>query len=183
MICNRGALLLKEPIKDMCDRKHKHSVSGTSFGLSEAGYDITIKESIEFTPNKKVNIFGKKQDLIKRFSNNYIDDFFNFKTEYFNGRFLLASSFEYFQMPNDLIGEVKDKSTWARQGLSVFNTVIEPGWEGYLTLELVYHGQETLYIPSGSGIAQVIFYETTVPASYIGKYQNQESGPQQARFN
>jgi dCTP deaminase len=64
----------------------------------------------------------------------------------------------------------------------VFNTVIEPGWKGFLTLELVYHGQDELHIPAGSGIAQVIFHEISVPAQYEGKYQNQEDRPVEAEF-
>ena len=80
-------------------------------------------------------------------------------------------------MPPNLVGIVHDKSTWARRGLSVFNTVIEPGWKGFLTLELVYHGVEPLHIPAGSGIAQVIFHRTSDHAEYVGKYQNQRNEP------
>lgn len=92
-------------------------------------------------------------------------------------RFRLASTVEYFQMPTHLVGIVHDKSTWARRGLSVFNTVIEPGWYGWLTLELVYHGLLPLHIHAGSGIAQVIFHSTTNTARYAGKYQNQPCKP------
>ena len=46
------------------------------------------------------------------------------------GRFVLASTIEKFCMPDDLIGIVHDKSTWARRGVAVQNTVIEPGWNG-----------------------------------------------------
>lgn len=84
-------------------------------------------------------------------------------------------------MPDNLVGIVHDKSTWARKGLSVFNTVIEPGWKGFLTLELVYHGSKDLIIPAGSGIAQVIFHELSVDAKYEGKYQNQEDKPVEAK--
>ena len=49
------------------------------------------------------------------------------------GAFALASTFERFHMPDDLIAFVHDKSTWARKGLAVQNTVIEPGWRGFLT--------------------------------------------------
>lgn len=69
-------------------------------------------------------------------------------------------------MPENLVGIVHDKSTLARKGLSVFNTVIEPGWKGFLTLELVYHGSEDFHIPAGSGIAQVLFHELAIPALY-----------------
>jgi dCTP deaminase len=90
---------------------------------------------------------------------------------------------ERFEMPNHLVGVVHDKSTWARQGLSVFNTVIEPTWSGYLTLELVYHGNGELLIPAGAGIAQVLFYSLLHEASYgDGKYQNQPDEPVGAKF-
>jgi dCTP deaminase len=92
-------------------------------------------------------------------------------------RFTLASSVERFQMPDDLVGLVKDKSTWARRGLSVFNTVVEPGWEGYLTYELVYHGWGVLRIPAGVGIAQVLFHQLVEPARYVGKYDKQPARP------
>ena len=92
-------------------------------------------------------------------------------------RFTLASTYEYFDMPTDLVGVVHDKSTWARRGLSVFNTVIEPAWRGWLTLELVYHGWGVLRIPEGAGIAQVIFHQIIEPAAYSGKYQDQPNRP------
>jgi dCTP deaminase len=95
-------------------------------------------------------------------------------------RFALASTVERFHMPENMIGIVHDKSTWARQGLSVFNTVIEPGWEGWLTLELVYHGSGSLIIPQGAGIAQVIFHEVSRPVRYDGKYQGQPDRPVEA---
>ena len=92
-------------------------------------------------------------------------------------RFQLASTVEHFTMPSDCVAIVHDKSTWARRGLSVFNTVIEPGWHGWLTLELVYHGNRILRIPAGAGIAQVLFHRLETPASYDGKYQGQIDAP------
>lgn len=56
------------------------------------------------------------------------------------GRFVLASTIEYFQMPSDLLGTVHDKSTLIRCGVAMQNTVIEPGWRGYLTIEITKHG-------------------------------------------
>jgi hypothetical protein len=49
------------------------------------------------------------------------------------GDFALASTLERFTMPDDLLARVADKSSWARKGLTVQNTVIEPGWFGFLT--------------------------------------------------
>ena len=99
------------------------------------------------------------------------------------GRFCLASTMEEFIMPNDLVAFVHDKSTWARRGLSLFNTVIEPGWRGFLTLELVNHSAGALYIEAGSPIAQIIFMRLEEPTEkpYTGKYQNQKRGPQKSR--
>lgn len=124
--------------------------SGISAGLSHAGYDLRLSQSLQLWPRS----------------------------------FSLAAAIERFRMPPDVIGIVHDKSTWARKGLSVFNTVIEPGWEGYLTLELVNHSDETLELPEGVGIAQVIFHLMTEPTdnTYTGKYQNAPPGPQKAIF-
>lgn len=149
MIVNGKNLLELAPIAAMETGKRQHAESGTSYGLSEAGYDIRIDQTVTLTEGD---------------------------------RFSLASASEYFNMPTCLIGTVKDKSTWARRGLSVFNTVIEPDWRGWLTLELVYHGKGELVIPEGAGIAQVLFERIETPASYgQGKYQNQARGPVAAR--
>lgn len=99
------------------------------------------------------------------------------------GEFSLASTVEQFRMTDEVVGIVHDKSTWARRGLAVQNTVIEPGWSGYLTLELTNHGREILSLPRGTPIAQILFHYLDRPTEspYEGKYQNQERGPQSAR--
>lgn len=98
--------------------------------------------------------------------------------------FNLASSVERFDMPKNVLGTVRDKSSWAREGLSVFNTVIEPGWRGYLTLELFNAGHKTLIIRKGDPIAQIIFEFTDEETEGYkdGKYQDQERGPVAARY-
>ncbi len=98
------------------------------------------------------------------------------------GAFALASTFERFHMPDDLIAFVHDKSTWARKGLAVQNTVIEPGWRGFLTLELTNHGDKPLEIASFAPIAQIIFHrlEAATDRPYAGRYQDQLAGPQPA---
>lgn len=162
-IINGQMLLDAAPIKNMLTTKEKFH--GVSHGLAELGYDIRIKQEVFFTPtqrNMTVQIVdGRKEAHLK-------------------GRFTLASAIEEFQMPPNLGAEVKDKSTWARRGLSVFNTVVEPGFCGGLTLELVYHGRDYLHIPAGVGIAQVLFYQTALPAYYRGKYQGQSTDPVEA---
>ena len=134
-----------EPLRPFYERTIHN---GMSFGLSHAGYDVRIAETMWLNP----------------------------------GMFSLASTIEEFFMPTDLVAFVHDKSTWARRGLSLFNTVIEPGWKGFLTLELVNHSISALHIEAGSPIAQIIFMRLEEPAEnpYAGKYQNQKRGPQEA---
>jgi dCTP deaminase len=167
MVINGNGLLAAAPIVGMFPGKFK--AHGVSHGLSEAGYDIRIKQEIQFCSLDHVrhhvisverNEIGQVQRYHKK-----------------PGRFILASALEEFDVPSDMIGIVHDKSTWARQGLSVFNTVIESGWKGYLTLELVYHGNDNLVIPAGAGIAQVIFHRISEHATYVGKYQDQANEP------
>lgn len=100
------------------------------------------------------------------------------------GDFVLVATTEHFVLPNDVMFVVHDKSTWIRQGVSVHNTVAEPGWRGFLTLEVAHHGTKQIHVPAGCSIAQVVFQllddETDEP--YQGKYQDQAAGPQPARF-
>jgi dCTP deaminase len=101
----------------------------------------------------------------------------------------LAASVEEFCLPNNVVGVVHDKSSWARRGISVQNTVLEPGWRGFLTLELLYcplkqtiRKDLPIIIQGGMPIAQVMFeYIDDDTEGYQGKYQDQQSGPQEAR--
>lgn len=98
------------------------------------------------------------------------------------GDFVLASTIEHFKIPINVAGVVHDKSSLARRGLAVQNTILEPGWRGYLTLELTNHYVNRIALRRGSAIAQVVFHVLDQPTSlpYDGKYQDQEAGPQPA---
>jgi len=104
------------------------------------------------------------------------------------GGFALASTMEYFSMPDDVLGIVHDKSTWARRGLAAQNTVIEPGWRGWLTLELTNHlSADTgscIVLQAGMPIVQIIFHlvDNPVDKPYDGKYQDQPRGPVPAKY-
>ena len=141
--------------------KVEHAGIVTTYGESLCGYDLrldAVHGAIE-------GVFGSVQGWWLRV-----------------GAFVLASAVEKFTMPKDVVGIVHDKSSWARRGLAVQNTVIEPGWRGYLTLELTNHSDEALFLPKGCGICQVLFHlidrETD---GYSGKYQDQPKGPVEAR--
>ncbi len=165
MVVNGNSLYRSSQLLDVPD--HKVSKHGVSYGLGEAGYDIRIKQDITF-----YRLFGLIP-MVKVVDGN--------KVSRHLGKFTLASAIEKFNMSSSCVAIVHDKSTWARRALSVFNTVIEPGWKGYLTLELVYHGRKKLHIPAGAGIAQVLFHLVQEPATYTGKYNNQENKPVAAR--
>ena len=110
------------------------------------------------------------------------------------GSFTLVSAAERFVMPNNIVGVVHDKSSLARKGLAVQNTVIEPGWRGFLTMEVSNHSAKYWFDPllrlfgfrcgivlsKGDAIAQVLFHFTDKPVEkpYEGKYQDQARGPQ-----
>lgn len=125
-----------------------------TYGQGPAGYDVRV----EFDKDGKVE-----------------------KKILWPGDFILASTIERFTMPDDVIGVVHDKSSWIRRGISVHNTVIEPGWSGYLTLEIANHSNEHVEIVHGMPIAQIILHELDNPGHYDGKYQNQERGPVKPR--
>jgi dCTP deaminase len=97
--------------------------------------------------------------------------------------FMLASTVERFNMHDDLAGTVRDKSSWARVGLAVQNTHLDPGWCGYLTVELSNHSDAEIRIARGEPIGQIVFEQLDQPTEqpYRGKYQDQERGPQSAR--
>lgn len=144
---------------------------GMSYGLSQAGYDVRIDlKNVTTHPLER-------RDAPK----DSCDGWF---VVLHPGEFLLASTIEEFAMPDDVVGIVHDKSTWARQGVAVQNTVCEPGWRGYLTIEITNHGREPVRIYQGDPIAQVVLHLTdaAVERPYDGKYQDQERGPQGARF-
>ena len=139
---------------------HERTVkSGKTFGLSAAGYDVRVEFEVGKVHRLHAAQFGGTAH-----------------------RFTLASTMEHFIMPENVRGVVHDKSSWIRRGLTVGNTVIEPGWKGYLTLELIYQGDHEVFICAGDPIAQISFefldHYTVQP--YTGKYQDQERGPQPA---
>ncbi len=93
--------------------------------------------------------------------------------------FILARSLEYFRIPRDVLALCQGKSTYARSGLVVNITPLEPEWEGFVTISLVNAGPLPLKVYAGEGIAQVVFLraDTLCRRSYgdrKGKYQAQK---------
>lgn len=132
----------------------KHN--GLTYGLGPAGYDVRISQDLRMGGS---GLHDRKS-------------------------FALASTIECFNMPFTLLGQVCDKSTWARRGIAVQNTIIEPGWRGHLTLEITCHVWDDVDIFMGDPIAQIIFFWLDRPTQlpYDGKYQDQKMGAQEAIF-
>jgi dCTP deaminase len=94
------------------------------------------------------------------------------------GQFRLGSSVEHFRMPLTTMGVVHDKSSLARRGVSVFNSTLEAGWVGFLTIELANKSWKPVEIYAGQPIAQIVFHELKRSvAPYAGRYQDQPSRP------
>lgn len=92
------------------------------------------------------------------------------------GQLLLGSTVEVFNMPDDLIAECRGKSSYARNGISVLVTPLEPGWVGRPTLEIVNLGNAPVLVYPLEGICQFVFYELSerpgrTYADKAGKYQ------------
>lgn len=145
-------------IKPFEERK---TALGMSYGLSSAGYDIRVGKIDRWKPTELGGKVRLESYLLRP------------------GAFVLLSSLEYMELPHDILGTVHDKSTLARKGLALQNTVLEPGWKGYITLELSNHGSDSVRILAGQPIAQVVFQLLDLPTSlpYEGKYQNQPDEP------
>lgn len=96
--------------------------------------------------------------------------------------FALGVTVERFKIPRDMLVLCLGKSTYARAGLNINITPLEPEWEGHLTIELKNESPYWLQLFPGEGIGQLVFLKSehecrTSYADKKGKYQNQSSDP------
>lgn len=108
------------------------------------------------------------------------------------GALALVPTLEWVRLPADLMGEVTARSTWAREGLSIATaTLIEPGYEGIVTLELANLGQIPIALYPGLMLAQITFTPVLRPegrsdeAQFKGSfspYQGRLAKPSEAPF-
>jgi dCTP deaminase len=144
-----------------------------SYGLSSFGYDIRVGDEYKvFTDVFSVVVDPKNFD-----SRSFVD----IKGEHCiipPHSFALAATMEYFRIPKDILVVCVGKSTYARCGIIVNVTPLEPEWCGYLTLEISNTTPLPAKIYSREGLAQLLFFQgDQVPevtyASRSGKYQDQ----------
>jgi dCTP deaminase len=147
-----------------------------SYGQSSAGYDIRIGDKVQVIEGEGP-IDPKQFDpaLLRECDIQYND----------SGRFVvlpphsfaLTHSLERMRIPRDVMVVCVGKSTYARCGLVVNVTPLEPGWEGYITLELSNTTPVPVMVYLGEGIAQLLFFKIDPPLVCYGekggKYQNQ----------
>jgi len=92
--------------------------------------------------------------------------------------YALGVSVETFDIPRHVLGICYCKSTYARCGLMVNTTPLEPGWRGQLVIELANLTDLPMKVYANEGIAQVVFFEGDTPATTYadraGKYQDQK---------
>lgn len=152
-----------------------------SFGLSSFGYDARLDVSFTSADFGDVDTIDPKHPRARTWSEHHHRDAFALPPH----GFILGSTIERFKMPDDVVAICLGKSTYARCGLIVNVTPLEPGWEGHVTLELSNTTNRHVVIYPGEGIAQFMFFRGERPrvtyADRRGKYQGQQQGPQIAR--
>ncbi|MBI4680007.1 MAG: dCTP deaminase [Nitrospirae bacterium] len=145
-----------------------------SYGISAYGYDLRITDKFKIFTNVNSTIIDPK-----KFDPNSLIDFKGDVCIIPPNSFVLATSVEYFNIPRDLIVICLGKSTYARCGIVVNVTPLEPEWEGHVTIEISNTTPLPAKIYANEGIAQVIFLgaEEICRVSYkdkAGKYQAQK---------
>lgn len=158
-------------IEPFMDRQTRKDV--ISFGVSSYGYDVRITDEFKiFT-----NVFGAVVDPKSFNPKSFVD----FKGEVCiipPNSFALASTMEYFRIPRNVLCTCLGKSTYARCGIIVNVTPLEPEWEGHITIEISNTTPLPAKIYANEGIAQILFFESDedCEVSYAdrkGKYQSQ----------
>jgi len=145
-----------------------------SYGLSSYGYDVRIADDFKIFTNINSTIVDPKHFDPR--------SFVDFKGEVCvipPNSFALARTVEYFRVPRDVLVITLGKSTYARCGIIVNVTPLEPEWEGIVTLEVSNTTPLPARIYAGEGIAQMLFFQSdeaceTSYADKNGKYQGQQ---------
>ena len=144
-----------------------------SFGLSSYGYDIRVADEFKVFTNIYNTVVDPKNFDPKSFVDIKAD-----VCVIPPNSFALARTIEYFRIPRDMLAICVGKSTYARCGIIVNVTPLEPEWKGKITIEISNTTPLPAKIYANEGIAQIIFLrgEEVCKRSYAdkrGKYQDQ----------
>ena len=155
-----------------------------SYGLSSYGYDIRITDEFKiFNPSPSPRRGeGRGEGILdpKKVDPALFEDFKGPVCVIPPTSFVLARSLEYFKIPRNVLVLCTGKSTYARIGVIVNITPLEPEWEGYITIAISNTSSNPAKLYSNEGIAQIIFFESadacqTSYADRKGLYQAQQS--------
>jgi dCTP deaminase len=144
-----------------------------SYGVSSYGYDIRVADEYKIFTNVNNTLVDPKG-----FDNRNFVTITGDHCIIPPNSFALAKTVEYFRIPRNVLAVCVGKSTYARCGLIVNVTPLEPEWEGILTLEISNTTPLPAKVYSNEGIAQLLFLESDemCQTSYkdkSGKYMNQ----------
>jgi dCTP deaminase len=144
-----------------------------SYGTSSYGYDVRCAPQFKIFTNINSAIVDPK-----RFDESSFVDVESEVCMIPPNSFALASTVEYFRIPRNVLTICLGKSTYARCGIIVNVTPLEPEWEGHVTLEFSNTTPLPAKIYANEGVAQMIFFEAdeSCEVSYAdrgGKYQGQ----------
>jgi dCTP deaminase len=145
-----------------------------SFGLSSYGYDIRVAPEFKVFTNVHNVVVDPKS-----FDDRSFVDVHAHECIIPPNSFALARTEEYFRIPRDVLVVCLGKSTYARCGIIVNVTPLEPTWCGYLTLEISNTTPLPAKVYGGEGIAQLLFFQgdeepEVAYADRKGKYMNQQ---------
>lgn len=144
-----------------------------SYGVSSYGYDVRCSNEFKIFTNTHSAIVDPKEFDPKSFVDVTADECIIPPNS-----FALARTVEYFKIPRSILTLCLGKSTYARCGIIVNVTPLEPEWEGHVTLEFSNTTNLPAKIYANEGVAQMIFFESdqVCKTSYKdrgGKYQGQ----------
>jgi dCTP deaminase len=144
-----------------------------SYGTSSYGYDVRCAPQFKIFTNINSAVVDPKH-----FDASSFVDLESAVCIIPPNSFALASTVEYFRIPRNVLTICLGKSTYARCGIIVNVTPLEPEWEGHVTLEFSNTTPLPARIYANEGVAQMIFFESdeTCEVSYAdrgGKYQGQ----------
>jgi len=162
-----------EPFEPGQVRQGENGERRISYGTSSYGYDVRCAREFKIFTNINSAVVDPKQ-----FDSNSFVDFAGDVCIIPPNSFALARTIEYFRIPRTVLTICLGKSTYARCGIIVNVTPLEPEWEGHVTLEFSNTTPLPAKIYANEGVAQFLFFESDEPcelsyAERAGKYQGQ----------
>ena len=163
-----------EPFEPKLVRTSQNGERVISYGTSSYGYDARCAHEFKIFTNIHSTVVDPMNFDSKSFL--YVE---SDRCIIPPNSFALARTVEYFRIPRDVIAICLGKSTYARCGIIVNVTPLEPEWEGHVTLEFSNTTPLPAYIYANQGVAQMVFIsaDSVCETSYkdrAGKYMGQQ---------